>query len=89
MLKVSIDEKEVEGMYLQQLQDHIKKLDSDLLFWNSKELQRRTGMSWNTIQDQFFYKKGFPKYKAGNKWYFPAEETKHFLLTWLSEKKAS
>ncbi|SCM00677.1 Group-specific protein [Bacillus cytotoxicus] len=43
-------------------------------------------MSWNTIQDQFFFDPRFPKFKVGQKWYFPAKQTQKFLLEWAEEK---
>jgi len=48
---------------------------------------RRTNLSWNTIQDNFFHDKGFPKMKIGGKWLYPAKEAEEFLLVWLENKK--
>lgn len=44
---------------------------------------RRTCMSWNTIQKEFFFDPYFPKRRVGGKWYFPAKKTKEFLLDWI------
>lgn len=86
MLTVEVDENEVRQLYLKRLEEKIQKVDAELVFWDANELKRRTGMSWNTIQDLFFFDPRFPKYKVGGKWRFPAEETKKFLLQWLSEQ---
>ena len=59
----------------------------EITLWNTKELMRQTGMSWNTITEQFFYNADFKKYKVGRKWYFPAEETREYLTNWLKEQK--
>lgn len=64
----------------QKIDEKLKEIDSELVFWDTKELMRRTCMCWNTIQKEFFFDKHFPKRKIGSKWYFPASETKQFLL---------
>lgn len=87
MLDIQIDENEVRQLYLKKLEEKIKEIDSELVFWDTNELKRRTCMSWNTIQEKFFYHPDFPKYKIGGKWYFPAQETKQFLLEWLKGRK--
>ena len=83
MLKVQIDETEFKKIYLEQIKEKIKEIDNELLFWDSRELERRTCMSWNTIQKEFFFDPKFPKRKVGGKWYFPAVATKEFLLDWI------
>ena len=86
MLNIEIDENEVRELYLERLEEKIKEIDNELVFWDTNELKRRTCLSWNTIQDKFFYDPRFPKFKVGQKWMFPAEETKKFLLQWLREQ---
>ena len=86
MLNIQVDENEARQLYLERLEEKLKEIDSELVFWDSKELMRRTCMSWNTIQDKFFFDPRFPKFKVGQKWMFPAEETKRFLLQWLREQ---
>ena len=86
MLTVEINENEVRDLYLEKLEEKIREVDAEMVFWDSKELMRRTCLSWNTIQDKFFYDPRFPKFKVGQKWMFPAEETKKFLLQWLREQ---
>lgn len=86
MIQVQVDEQEVRRLYLEKIEEKLKEVDAELVFWDSKELMRRTCLSWNTILDKFFYDPRFPKYKVGSKWMFPAEETKRFLLQWLSEQ---
>ena len=85
MITVSVDEKEVRELYLAELKDHIKKIDAELVFWDTKELTKRTCMSLSTVQKEFFYDPRFPKRKVGGKWYFPVDKTKEFLLMWLDE----
>jgi phage pi2 protein 07 len=86
LINIQIDQQEVRQMYLEKLEEKIKEVDAELVFWDAKELMRRTGMSWNTIQTEFFFEPRFKKYKVGAKWRFPAEESKRFLLQWLSEQ---
>ncbi|MBT2722277.1 DUF771 domain-containing protein [Bacillus sp. ISL-46] len=86
MLSVQIDEQEVKQLYLEKLEEKVKEVDKELVFWDRKELLRRTCLSWNTILEKFFYDPRFPKHKVGAKWLFPADEAKRFLLQWLSEQ---
>ena len=86
MLSIQVDDQEVRTLYLEKLEERIKEIDAEMIFWDRKELCRRTCMSWNTIQKEFFFDERFQKQKVGNKWYFPAEEAKKFLLQWLSEQ---
>ncbi|MDY7224676.1 DUF771 domain-containing protein [Halalkalibacterium halodurans] len=87
MIQVNIDEREVRELTLQKIEEHLKKVDSELVYWDTSELKKRTCMSWNTIQKEFFFHPDFPKFKVGGKWYFPAAETKAFLLKWLRERR--
>lgn len=87
MLQIQIDEYAVKELYLDAIRKKVEEIDMDLVFWDSKELKRRTRMSWNTIQDTFFHDARFPKVKVGGKWYFPAKECEQFLLKWLNESR--
>jgi len=86
LFTIEIDEQEAQRLIREKLEQKLKEVDAELVFWDSKELMRRTCMSWNTILDKFFYDPRFPKFKVGGKWMFPAQKTKEFLLTWLQEQ---
>ncbi|MFP7171916.1 group-specific protein [Terribacillus halophilus] len=86
MIEVSVDENEVRKLTLEKVEEHLKKMNRELVFWDRRELERRTCMSWPSIQKEFFFHPEFPKYKVGAKWYFPAEKTRQFLLNWLEEQ---
>lgn len=63
MLNILIDQQEVKQLYLQKLEERIKEVDTEMVFWDANELKRRTCMSWNTIQEKFFLTKGLPSTK--------------------------
>ncbi|MGF9644078.1 group-specific protein [Paenibacillus sp. MABNS29] len=86
MLSVSIDEKEVRQLFKAKIAEILKEADAEYVFWDAVELKRRTCMSWNFIQEQFFFDPNFPKRKVGSKWYFPARETRAFLEKWLLDR---
>ncbi|BBH19792.1 hypothetical protein Back11_11370 [Paenibacillus baekrokdamisoli] len=86
MITVNINEVETKELIRQQVADLVKDIDAEMVYWDTNELKRRTCMSWNTIQDLFFFDSRFPKHKIGGKWYFPAKATREFLLVWLSEQ---
>lgn len=85
MIKVSVDESEVKEMTREEIKRIVNQMETELVFWDTKELSKRTCMSFNFIKEQFFYDKDFPKFKVGSKWFFPANETKEFLLQWLKK----
>lgn len=89
MIKVEIDEELTRELVIGQVKQVINSVDNELVFWDSKELCKRTCMSWSFIKDQFFYDKRFLKYKVGSKWIFPPKETKQFLELWIKEQKTS
>lgn len=89
MISVQIDESEVRQLCREKITEMIKEVDVEYVFWDAAELRRRTCMSWNFIQDQFFFDPRFPKRKIGSKWYFPARETRLFLEQWLQEQPAN
>lgn len=87
MLQIQVDQEAIEKLYIEAINKKILEVDRDLVFWDTKELKRRTCLSWNTIQDNFFHHKDFPKVKIGGKWMYPAKETEIFLGNWLKEKR--
>jgi len=86
ILSVQVDESAVQEEIRRQVSERLREADTDLVFWDAKELMRRTCMSWNFIQQQFFFDPRFPKVKVGNKWYFPAREAREFLEQWIREQ---
>ncbi|GLY10367.1 group-specific protein [Bacillus badius] len=89
MIKVSVDEEALQEIYREEVRKKLEKASKDLVFWDTAELKRRTCMSWNTIQNTFFFDPRFEKFKLGGKWYFPAEQAEAFLLSWFDEQKQS
>ncbi|QHT61732.1 group-specific protein [Paenibacillus lycopersici] len=86
MISVSVDAAEAKAIIHKHIAELIKEVDAEKVFWDTGELKRRTCMSWETIQSQFFYDSRFPKFKLGGKWYFPTKATREFLLMWLHEQ---
>lgn len=86
MLEVKLDEHYIEETFREELKKRLDELQSQDVFWDMKTLSEKTKMSVSTIKDTFFYDDRFIKKKVGQKWYFPADETKRFLLMWLNER---
>lgn len=87
MLTVQINENEVRELCKERIADLLKEVDADMVFWDTSELKRRTCMSWNHIQNTFFFDPRMPKFKVGRDWRFPARETREFLEKWLQEQR--
>ena len=86
MLQVQVNDAEAKQIYLDAIGKKLEEFDASFVYWDSNELKRRTCMSWNSIQDNFFHDKDFPKAKIGGKWYYPAKEVELFLRKWLLER---
>ncbi|MNW61757.1 hypothetical protein D3C74_398430 [compost metagenome] len=86
IVSVNIDEAEIKRICHQRIQELANEVDAERVFWDTTELKKRTCMSWNFIQEQFFFDPNFPKRKVGSKWYFPARETRAFLEKWLLDR---
>lgn len=85
-VEVQLDQAAIMRIYREKIAEAIKEVDGELVYWDRQELMRRTCMSWNFIQEQFFFHPEFPRYKIGNKWYFPARQTRDFLEQWLEKQ---
>lgn len=89
IITVSIDKAEMERLVQKEIKAQIQEINADLVFWDLKELCRRTCMSIPFIREQFFYHPDFPKFKIGSKWWMPAKETEAFLLDWIRKQARS
>ena len=87
MIDIEIDEQYIKETFYKELEKRLEALEAQAVFWDMKDLRENTRMSVNTIKDTFFYDERFPKFKVGQKWYFPAKETEDFLLKWLKEQR--
>lgn len=89
MIEVKVDPDHIDQLAREQIEEHIKNIDAEMVYWDTNELKRRTCMSWQSIQLSFFHHPEFPKFKIGQKWYFPAAEARSFLLKWIREQEGS
>jgi hypothetical protein len=85
MLKVQIDEHQLDERFQEELKKRLDKLERQQVFWDMKTLCKVTCMSENFIKEQFFYHEKFPKFRVGKKWLIPAKEAEAFLLSWLRQ----
>jgi len=89
LMKVELDSAQIQKLCRDRIAELVVEVDAEYIFWDSKELMKRTCMSWNFIQDQFFFDPRFIKRKVGTKWFFPVKETREFLREWLLEQSIS
>lgn len=87
-MKVEVDSVEVKRICRERIEELVKEVDAEYVFWDSKELVKRSCMSWNTILENFFYDPRFIKRKVRGKWYFPVKDTREFLRQWLLEQSS-
>lgn len=87
MFQIKVDEQVIETRLMEELKKRLDDIQHRVTFWDMKELVRQTNMSEPFIKEKFFYHPDFPKFKVGNKWFFPAREAEEFLLNWLKSNK--
>lgn len=87
MISINVDSDKLIQIFQSELRNKLTEIEHTLTFWDTKELKRRTCMSWGTIQGTFFHDEEFPKAKVGGKWYFPARETDEYLVKWLRRRE--
>ncbi|MFJ7033966.1 group-specific protein [Bacillus cereus] len=85
MLNIQVDERAIRRLYLEKLEEKLKELGAEFLFWDTREFLKRTCMLRITIQKEFYFDQRLQKFKVDEKWYFLAKDTKAFLLNWLTE----
>ncbi len=55
MLNIQVDERAIRRLYLEKLEEKLKEVDTKFVFWDKSEFKKRTCMSWNTNQTEFFF----------------------------------
>lgn len=87
LIKVVINEEEINELVLQQINHKLSNLDTSKVFYTMEDLEDITGFSKTHIKNTFFDDYRFVKirHKVGRKWVFQAEETRKFLRTWIKE----
>lgn len=78
MFNVQVDENVVKELCVEEIQKKVKEYDAELAFWDTKELKKRVCMSWNTIQDQFFFDHGSQNLKWVRNGISQQNKYKHF-----------
>ncbi len=73
----------VKRVELNELKSEIEELrNSEKVFWTIADLKNQTGIKSFVSLQKLFYQPGFPKFKIGNEWRFPVDETSKWLKEW-------
>lgn len=54
LVTINIDKSEILLICREKIEKLLDELDNEYVFWDTTELEKRTFMSWNSIQDTFF-----------------------------------
>ncbi|KAA0744028.1 helix-turn-helix domain-containing protein [Bacillus sp. AY1-10] len=88
MLNVQIDEKTVNSMLEQAINEKVEELAKEKYFLSFKELSEYLNISKPTI-DEHLLKNGLPYYKVGAKYLFKKNEVDAFLDDMTSNMNAT
>lgn len=88
LISIDVDDATVRQLIVEHIQEHLKTVENDPLFYTLDDLQRMTGMSKGFIDKTFFHDSRFEQIrrKVGRKWLFPVKETRAFLQEWIKEQ---
>lgn len=79
MIHVQIDQEELKALYLEKLDRHLKEIEANVFFMDSKSLCQFTGMSWTNVSTHLMSDSDFPAIRLGNKWLFPRKEVSEYM----------
>lgn len=85
MINVEIDQEQLKELYLHKVEEHLKEIDLEVFFMDSKQLANYLNMSWNTIVSHLLYDEDFPKVRLGSKWLFNRKEVQEFMKNYYVE----
>ncbi|MGM0899410.1 MAG: helix-turn-helix domain-containing protein [Bacillota bacterium] len=79
MIHIELNEQELKGIYIKMVEQRLTELEAETFFLDSKQLQKFTGMGWNSIVAYLLSDPKFPSLRLGNKWLFPRQEVEKYL----------
>lgn len=87
-VKMQIDDDALEQQILKQIDEKMKVIGMDKLFYSLDDLMQITSFSKGHIMNTFFDDFRFKQIrrKVGRKWVFPVAETNQFLKKWVTEQ---
>lgn len=84
-----IDEQKIFEMAEVKIEEKLKSVEHEFVFWDLKTLCEKTCMSRSFVLETFFFLPDFPRHKVGTKWVIPAKEANEYLLKWLKRQPCS
>ena len=87
-VNIQIDDDALEKQIIKQIDEKMKEIEMDRLFYSLDDLIKITSFSKGHIMNTFFNDPRFKRIrrKVGRKWIFPVIETNEFLKEWASEQ---
>lgn len=79
MIQIELNEEELKEIYIKMVEQRLTELEAETFFLDSKQLQKFTGMGWNSIVTHLLSDPNFPSLKLGKKWIFPRHEVEKYL----------
>lgn len=87
-VNIEIDANALEQQILKQIDEKMKEIGTDKLFYSLDDLMQITSFSKGHINNTFFNDKRFKQIRrrVGRKWVFPVTDTNEFLKSWIKEQ---
>lgn len=85
MIQVQINEEELKEIYLQKLDECLKKIESEVFFFDSKALCKFVGMSWTSVNAHLMSDPDFPVIRLGSKFLYPRQEVENYMKNFYWE----
>src|SRR5699024_11932473 len=88
-VNIQIDEDALEQQVLKQIEEKMREIGYDRIFYSLDDLMQITSFSKGHILNTFFNDLRFKQIrrKVGRKWVFPVTETNELLKTWIRSEE--
>ncbi|PAE25591.1 helix-turn-helix domain-containing protein [Bacillus sp. 7894-2] len=87
MLNITLDEKEIKKLYLDEVRKRVEEIEEQALLIDTKELCRMLSLSRPTVEKLFIYNQNFPSMRVGKKWLFNRKEVEKYINRWSIDVK--
>lgn len=88
MINFQLDEKVLEEIYNQKVDEYLKSVERESMFMTFNDLVKYLNMSNVSIREFLLWRNDFPKIRLGTKWLFPRKEITNFMEKYLEEVRA-
>lgn len=89
MINIEVDYEELKRIYIDKVEEHLKEIESNHYFMNTKQLCDYLNMSWPSIEKKFLYEYEFGAIRLGSKWLFNRKQVDKYMDSYYEKVRAN